>query len=223
MSMDLTSPYDRAQAMLRWVICFAVVLFAHAWAVAKLLEHPDFADAPPGTEVVNLDLAIGDPQNQIDPIQYAPPKTIEQDVKPQEEPDQKEADVALPKEVQQPEPPTPVQPAPPQEEQEAKAPPKVSPEVVRKWQMSVNTRLNQFKRYPTQARIHRQEGTAIIEFTLDVNGRVISSRIVRGSGSDILDKETLELLTRAQPFPLPPDGAGGKDLFLKVPITYALR
>jgi len=221
-SMDLTSPYDRAQAMLRWVICFAVVLFAHAWAVAKLLEHPDFADAPPGTEVVNLDLAIGDPQDQIDPIQYAPPKTVEQEVKPPEEPEQKEAEVALPKEVQ-PEPPTPVQPAPPQEEQEAKAPPKVSPEVVRKWQMSVNTRLNQFKRYPTQARIHRQEGTAIIEFTLDVNGRVVSSRIVRGSGSAILDKETLELLTRAQPFPLPPNGAAGQDLFLRVPITYALR
>ena len=39
----------------------------------------------------------------------------------------------------------------PQEEQEAKAPPKVPPEVVRKWQMTVNTRLNQFKRYPHQA------------------------------------------------------------------------
>jgi protein TonB len=221
--MDLTIPSDHTQTILRWGACFAVVLLAHVVGVAKLLEHSDFADAPPGTEAVNLDLAVGDPQEQVDPIQYATPKTVEQEVKPQEEPEQKEAEVALPKEVEQPEAVTPVPPAPPQEEQEAKAPPKVSPEVVRKWQMTVNTRLNQFKRYPTQARLRRHEGTAILEFTLDTDGRVISSRILHSSGSAILDQETLDLLTRAQPFPLPPNGAGGQDLFLRVPITYAFR
>ena len=148
MSTGLTIPSDRTQTILRWGICFAVVLLAHALAVARLLEHSDFADEPPGVEVVELDLAPGDPQDQIDPIQYAPPKPIQQDVKPQEEPEQKEAEVALPKEVTQPEPPTPIEPAPPQEEQEAKTPPKVSPEAVHKWQITVNTRLNQFKHYP---------------------------------------------------------------------------
>ena len=111
----------------------------------------------------------------------------------------------------------------PQEEQEAKAPPKVAPEVVRKWQVTVNTRLNQFKRYPHQARARAEQGTVKIAFMLDADGHVVSSRIVKSSGSAILDQETLDLLERAQPFPVPPNGASEKDLFLEVPITYALR
>ena len=223
MSTGLTIPSDHTQTILRWGICFAVVLLAHALAVARLLEQSDFADEPPGVEVVELDLAPGDPQDQIDPIQYAPPKPIQQDVKPQEEPEQKEAEVALPKEVKQPEPPTPVEPAPPQEEQEAKAPPKVSPEAVHKWQITVNTRLNQFKHYPAQARQRHQEGRVVVAFTLDTDGHVVSSKIVKSSGSDILDRETLDLISRAQPYPVPPNGAGGQDLFLQVPIAYGLR
>jgi len=222
-SLGLTIPSDHTQTVLRWGSCFAVVLLAHVAGVAKLLEHTDFADAPPGVEVVNLDLAVGDPQEQVDPIQYTPPKTVEQEVKPQEEPEQKEAEVALPKEVEQPQAVTPTPPAPPQEEQEAKAPPKVSPDVVRKWQMTVNTRLNQYKRYPAQARLRHQEGRVIVAFLLDPEGHVVTAKIVKSSGSAILDQETLDLITRAQPYPVPPNGAGGQDLFLQVPIAYGLQ
>jgi periplasmic protein TonB len=221
-SEALTMPSERIQGILRWVVCFAVVLLLHAVAVAKLLEHTDFADAPPGSEAVELDLALGDPQEQIDPTQYTPPKPVEQEVKPQQEPEQKEAEVALPKEVQ-PETPTPVEPTPPQEEQEAKAPPKVSAEVVRKWQMTVNTRLNQYKRYPAEARARHNEGRVIVAFTLDTEGHVVNSKIVKSSGSSILDQETLDLITRAQPYPVPPNGTGGQDLFLQVPIAYGLQ
>jgi periplasmic protein TonB len=222
MSAALAIPSERAQTSLRWVVCFAVVLLAHVAGVAKLLEHTDFADAPPGSEAVELDLALGDPQEQIDPIQYTPPKPVEQEVKPQQEPEQKEAEVELPKEVQ-PETPTPVEATPPQEEQEAKAPPKVSAELVRKWQMTVNTRLNQFKRYPAQARARHHEGRVVVAFMLDTEGHVVNSKIVKSSGSAILDQETLDLLARAQPFPVPPNGAGGQDLFLQVPIAYGLQ
>ena len=221
--MALTIPSDRTQNLLRWGVCFAVVLAVHAVAVVKLLEQSDFADVPPGTEVVQLNLAVGDPQEQIDPVPYTPPKPVEKEVKPQEEPEQKEAEITLPKEEKQLEPPTPVEPTPLQEEQQAKAPPMVSPEVVHKWQMTVNTRLNQFKRYPPQARARHHEGRVVVAFTLDTEGHVISSKIMKSSGSPILDQETLDLISRAQPYPVPPDGAGGQDLFLQVPITYGLR
>lgn len=105
----------------------------------------------------------------------------------------------------------------------ATAPPKVSAEVVRKWQMTVNTRLNQYKSYPTQARTRHHEGRVVVAFTLDTDGRVVNSKIVKSSGSALLDQETLDLLVRAQPFPVPPNGAGGQDLFLQVPIAYGLR
>jgi periplasmic protein TonB len=219
----LTIPSEGTQTILRWGACLVVVLGLHAAAVARLLEQTDFVDAPPGSEAVDLDLALGDLQDQIDPIQYSPPKPIEQDIKPQQEPDLKEAEVALPKEVEQPQTPTPVQPAPPQEEQEAKAPPKVSPDLVRKWQVNVSTRLNQFKRYPSAARTKHHEGKVVVAFTLDSGGRVVNSKIVKSSGSDLLDQETLDLIIRAQPYPMPPNGAAGQDLFLQVPISYAFR
>jgi periplasmic protein TonB len=222
-NVGLTIPSERAQMILRWGVSFAAVLLLHVVAVARLLEHNDFVDAPPGSEAVELDLALGDPQEQIDPIQYTPPKPIQEEVHPQDEPQEKNAEVALPKEVQQPEPPAPAVPTPSQEEQEAKAPPKIAPEVVRKWQMTVNTRLNQFKRYPSQARVHHHEGRVIVAFMLDSDGRVVSSKIVKSSGSDILDKETLDLIARAQPYPVPPGGASVQDLFLQVPISYAIR
>jgi hypothetical protein len=62
-----------------------VVLLLHAAEVARLLAQSDFADEPPEIEVVDFNLAPGDPQDQIDQIQYTPPKPIQQEVKPQAE------------------------------------------------------------------------------------------------------------------------------------------
>jgi protein TonB len=223
LSTDLTIPSERTQGLLRWGACFVVVLLLHAAAVARLLEHSDLDEAPPGSEAVEFDVALGDFTPEQDRIDYTPANPVQQQVKPEEQPEQKDAEVALPKEEQKPEPTPPTPQVLPQEEQEAKAPPKVAPEIVRKWQITVNTRLNQYKRYPREARARGQQGTVKVSFVLDSDGRVVSSRIVKSSGSPILDQETLDLLQRAQPFPVPPNGAGEKDLFLEVPISYALR
>ena len=177
--MALTIPSDRGLAVLRWVTCFAVVLLLHAFAIARLLEQSELADTPPGSDVVQLDVAIGDPQQQIDPNLATPPQIVEQKSQQLSEPEQKDAEVTLPKPDEQAEQPKPAPPAPPAEAQEAKAPPAAPPEVVRKWQITVNTRLNQFKRYPPQARARNDEGIAIVEFRLGADGRVIASRIVR--------------------------------------------
>ena len=223
MSSDLTIPSERTQGLLRWGACFVVVVLLHAFAVAKLLEHADLNDAPPGSEAVEFDVALGDFTPEQQRMDYTPANPVQQQVKPEEQPEQNDAEIALPKQEQQPQPTPPTPQVMPQEEQEAKAPPKVSPEVVRKWQMTINTRLNQFKRYPHQARVRAHQGTVKVAFVLDSAGHVVSSHIVKSSGSSILDQETLELLERAQPFPVPPVGAGSRDLFLEVPISYALH
>ena len=219
--MALTVPSDQRVAVLRWVTCFAVVLLLHAFAIARLLEQSEPADTPPGSDAVQLDVAIGDPQQQIDPTLATPPQIVEQKPQQLSEPERKDAEVTLPKPDEQAEQTNPA-PTPPVEAKEARAPPAVAPELVRKWHITVNTRLNQFKRYPPQARARHDEGIAIVEFQLGADGRVLASRIVRSSGSPILDEETLNLLARAQPFPVP-DGARSQDLFLQVPISYGLR
>ncbi len=223
MSTDLTAPAKHTQGLLRWTTCLVVVLLLHAFVAARLLAYADFVDTPQGSAPVEFDLALGDFTPEQERIDYTPANPTRQEVKPEEEPEQKDADVALPKQEEKPEPTPPTPQIMPQEAQEAKAPPKVAPEVVRKWQVTVNTRLNQYKRYPHQARVRAQQGTVKVAFMLDPEGRVVSSRITKSSGSPILDQETLDLLERAQPFPVPPTGASDKDLFLEVPITYALR
>ena len=46
----------------------------------------------------------------------------------------------------------------------------------------------------------------VLEVELDANGALVSSRVVRSSGLDFLDREAIASLKRAQPFPNPPEG-----------------
>src|SRR5262245_54420094 len=210
--MSLTLPSERTRTIMRWGACFGVVLLAHVALVVKWVKQSDYATALPDAQIVELDADPGEPRIYVPTTLYAPPKPIEQEVRPQPEAEQTEAEVVLPKEEQQPEPLTPRQPAQKMVEQLPKAPPRVTPDMVRKWRETVSTRLNQFKRYPPEARVRHQEGKGTVEFQLDPDGRVVSSNLLKSSGSAILDKEILDLVSRAQPFPVPPNGAGGQDL-----------
>jgi protein TonB len=60
-------------------------------------------------------------------------------------------------------------------------------------------------------------------FTIDRQGRLIDSRIVRSAGAAALDAEALALLDRAQPFPAPPPQLAGERVNLTVPIRFNLK
>src|SRR6185369_5390862 len=59
--------------------------------------------------------------------------------------------------------------------------------------------LQRFKRYPSSA--HGAAGTVVVQFALDREGRVISTSVTKSSGNSVLDREALEILHRASPFP----------------------
>jgi protein TonB len=69
------------------------------------------------------------------------------------------------------------------------------------WKFKIVARIEEHKRYPEEARVNRQQGVAQLFFSVDRQGRVLESRIVRSSGSSILDDEALAVLRRAGPFP----------------------
>jgi len=46
---------------------------------------------------------------------------------------------------------------------------------------------------------------------------------VRSSGSNLLDRETLALVERAQPLPPPPPEVSGSQIAVVVPIRYNAR
>jgi protein TonB len=52
---------------------------------------------------------------------------------------------------------------------------------------------------------------------------VLSAHIRRSSGHESLDRETLALLKRAEPLPVPPESIEGNVITLTVPISYGLE
>ena len=70
---------------------------------------------------------------------------------------------------------------------------------------------------------HVWRAEAQVFFSLDRQGRVIESRVVRSSGATSLDEEALALLRRAQPFPAPPRELAGDHVDLTVAIRFNLK
>lgn len=91
------------------------------------------------------------------------------------------------------------------------------------WKRKLALHLQRNKRYPAEAQARRESGVAKVAFVVDRQGHVTSSSIVKGSGSDALDRETLALLQRAQPLPVPPAEVGGTQFAFSVPILFQLK
>jgi protein TonB len=91
------------------------------------------------------------------------------------------------------------------------------------WQGLLLGRLEQFKRYPRSAQSRHQQGIAYLRFTMDRAGKVVSASIDKSSGFDLLDQETLALIRRAEPLPVPPSEVPGDPIELVVPVQFFLR
>ncbi len=112
----------------------------------------------------------------------------------------------------EPAPPTGVAPsAPPASESAAAA----------NWQKSLVARLARLQQYPPQAR--GVQGVVSLAFSIDRHGNLVSSRIVKSSGSALLDAAALDLIKRAAPLPPPPAEIADSELSFVVPIRFAAR
>jgi len=206
-----------------------------------MVELAPLAVAP---QTQQNDLAPGPDQQQPEMQQHeeqkAKPEQQEPELKlPQETPTPESA-VALPppqekppeqrpeKVEQEPVEATPVPTAPPPAEALAPRPAAPSPgrvmrpsaAAVSSWQRSLAAHLERYKRYPTQAQARGENGIVNLAFSIDRQGRVVSSHILRGSGSQILDEETLAMLKRAEPLPRPPSDIADNQLSFVLPVRY---
>lgn len=107
----------------------------------------------------------------------------------------------------------PVTPAP--------SPPAAVPSPPASWQQSLLERFVRLQRYPTQAR--GAQGVVNVAFSIDRQGNVLSSRVVKSSGSAVLDAEALDLIKRATPLPPPPAEIADSQLSFVVPIRFTVR
>ncbi|MGB3864418.1 MAG: energy transducer TonB, partial [Xanthobacteraceae bacterium] len=238
--------------LLLWGICFIAMLSLHGAVAAALLMSPaeegDTFDTTTAIEVdfttesfreaIARDVAPGEEQMQTD---EAPPPQEKAEVKTEEKP---EPEPPLPQ-VAEPDVALETPPEQKKEEEEKKedkektpnaAPPLVAASATtaptaaaaRKamlvsWKRRLALHLQRNKRYPHEAQVRRESGVAKVAFVVDRQGHVISSKIVKGSGSASLDSETLELLQRAQPLPTPPADVAGAQFAFSVPILFELK
>ncbi|WP_376987427.1 TonB family protein [Bosea sp. R86505] len=85
------------------------------------------------------------------------------------------------------------------------------------WRGTLLAHLNRYKRFPGGA----NPGTVQVSFSIDRSGRVLTARLVRGSGDVLLDEEAVAMIRRASPVPAPPEGLGGGTIALAVPVKFS--
>lgn len=232
---------SEGQGFSRWSIAGLTILFAHAALIAAVAfwyghrpsAEPNIIPAISVTlapvdassrEIQNQDIAVGPAMQQAEEVPKEPPKQkqpVEQVEQPP--PPQQQAEVTLPqeapKEVEQPK----TEPQPPAPE--TRAPPKTE-HVGQFTQASASAynalvfgHLQRFKRYPAAA--HGASGTVTVRFELNRAGDVIESEVSKSSGNAALDREAIDLLRRASPFPaFPVAKPGTRDTYL-APVSFA--
>lgn len=82
------------------------------------------------------------------------------------------------------------------------------------------SKLRRSLRYPSAAKRERLRGEAHVRFTVAQNGAVSGVRVVRSSGSPVLDKAAIETVHRAAPFPSIPADAGRSSWGFTVPLAF---
>ena len=232
----------------RWAGCFALALLFHAAGAAALLARwTDAADAIVSAPVILVDLAPVAAAPQTLPTELPPgPQQTEARSEPapaKPAPNEQKFDrtvetpVALtpppesPKEKKlKPERRASLTSAPSPAEQRANRAAAPMPgagardaDALPNWKSLLVAQLERNKRFPAEAQARGDHGVAQLAFSIDRRGSVHNARIVRSSGSALLDRETLALVQRAQPLPPPPPEISGAQIAIVVPIRYNMR
>jgi protein TonB len=227
---DEISPAERAAAI---VVEFAPIAVAPAAPPTEIAPGPEqvMSEASPERPVEHVE----DEQKIEEKIASKPVEEPPPEIKPAPnpevavEPRQQEVAKLQPQEPRTPAPTTSAPQALPEQTAALPAAPmqgRLTPtpsNAVPTWKTHILALLERNKRYPEAAQHRHQQGIAQVFFSLDRQGRVINSRVMRSSGASALDEEALALLRRAQPFPPPPRELPGERVGLTVPIRFNLK
>ncbi|WP_039013255.1 energy transducer TonB [Pseudomonas brassicacearum] len=241
------------QKLTRYSGSLAVVLGVHALAIALALNWTSRApiELPPQAMMVELAPVPAPPPpappKVVTPPQ--PPEPVEELPLPKlaEAP---KSEISVPKPVKpkpkpQPPKPKPVEkkPEPPKEQPSEQKPSDTPPtqSVAEKsaqpapgpspaqsaakanWQGTLLAHLGKYKEYPLRARQMNKEGTNRLRFVVDAEGNVLSFELVGSSGTDSLDRATLEMIRKAQPLPKPPaELLTNGTIELTAPFVYSI-
>jgi len=237
---------------LRWGACFALALSFHAAGAAALLARwSEDSDLVANAPVIMIDLAPVPVAPDITPNELPPDHVLSRAEEPEPEPEKPVEKIEMtPDPAPQPElavtpPPKPIEKPKEKKPKQKRASVASAPstaehraeraaapipgassrdsDALPNWKSQLVARIERYKRYPSEAQSRGEQGVAQLAFNIDRSGGVHHARIVRSSGSSLLDRETLMLIERAQPLPPPPPHVPDSQLSVVVPIRYSFR
>ncbi|MDF1643945.1 MAG: energy transducer TonB [Pseudomonadales bacterium] len=91
------------------------------------------------------------------------------------------------------------------------------------WQSNLLAHIQRYKRYPRQARRRGQEAVIYVQVTITRDGQVVKHQLEKASQYKTLNREVLNLITRAQPLPPPPKEIKDETLEILLPVVFSLR
>ena len=189
---------DDRRELRRWLICGVVVLCVHGGLATALVQWHERIEAGDfGEDTIELELTPE--QVQGDPDTDKPVEKVEEEkTEPLPEED---LEVTLPAKPPDPVPvPKPVATASPDQVTRVQ-------QVQRRiagaaaWDSAIRQAARAQQALSGRGARPRRAGRRAAQLHHRPDGRVLSSRIARSSGSPALDQETLALVERAQPFP----------------------
>jgi protein TonB len=216
----------------------AMLLELAPMAVAPMEEPQNLAPGPPAEESVATppveEVKEVKPEEELPQLEEAPlvkePEVALEKVKPVEEEEPEEE--KKPQEQVQAQTVASQAAAPPPIEAPVVGPKATAPlqgasrkpnQAEISWQKALHLHISKHKRYPSEARDRRVQGVVTVSFSIDGKGHVTNVRLLKGSGSPLLDDEALEILQRADPLPAPPDQSLETARNLSLPIQFNIR
>ena len=236
----------------RWAACFILAVAFHvAGGAALLARWNDTGDLVANAPVITIELAPLPVAPETTPNEM-PPGPPQQEAQPEPEPEKPlERKLELPPDPKA-EPLQAVMPPPKVVEKQHEKKPKQkhaslasapssaetkseraaaptpgassqNSNALPNWKSQLVAQLERNKRYPSEAQSRGEQGVSQLAFSIDRSGGVHNARIVRSSGSSLLDQATLALVARAAPLPPPPPEVTGSQIPISVPIRYNMR
>lgn len=98
-------------------------------------------------------------------------------------------------------------------------------EQIKSYQALLMAHLTQFKKYPQEAIIQKQEGVVKVRISIDENGNVLSKELKKSCPYAVLNDEVLSLFQRASPLPKPPKEIlrNEEKISFVMPIEYSIK
>jgi protein TonB len=243
MFADTILPRRQDNGLRRWGFAALAVVLAHVGLVVAFMLVRQ-SEMPPGNppDMVMINLApiavAPPPQEEVDtppqpqetPVEQPPQQQIVPDVLPAPQaevmlapPPPKVEEKPVVKQVKQPKPQARKQPRTnlPHAATAAAPAPGFNGEAATSWKSEIVERISSVKEYPEEARAQATSGTAAVAFSVDRSGRIIGARLVRSSGSSILDQAAVATVRRANPVPPAPAGVPGGSF--TIPLHFSVR